>query len=134
MHFDRVVDPDYMVCKCLTRCALQFGQLGVGKGEDRPLPVAVTALADEPIAQAACGWRHTTVVSAAGKVYSWGRGCCGQLGHGDLEDLCDTAVELPVHRGHDLDLGIRISMCCHTQHVHTVELHVLHLCNQGMSS
>jgi alpha-tubulin suppressor-like RCC1 family protein len=71
-------------------CVLQFGQLGVGKGDDRPLPVGVTALADEPIAQAACGWRHTTVVSVAGKVYSWGRGCCGQLGHGDLEDKCGT--------------------------------------------
>jgi len=72
----------------------QFGQLGVGKGEDRQVPVAVASLAEEPITLAACGWRHTTVVSVLGNVYSWGRGCCGQLGHGDLDDLCAAAAGL----------------------------------------
>ena len=52
------------------------------------MPVVVASLSEEPITLAACGWRHTTVVSVLGKVYSWGRGCCGQLGHGDLDDLC----------------------------------------------
>jgi len=78
----------------LVPLAPQFGQLGVGKGEDRQVPVAVTSLAEEPITLAACGWRHTTVVSVLGNVYSWGRGCCGQLGHGDLDDLCAAVAGL----------------------------------------
>lgn len=69
---------------------LQFGQLGLGKVGDQVLPVPVTSLAADPISLVACGWRHTTVVSASGNFYSWGRGCCGQLGHGETEDLCVT--------------------------------------------
>jgi hypothetical protein len=63
--------------------------------------VAVSALAGSPIAQLACGWRHTVAVSRDGQVFSWGRGVNGQLGHaleGDealprrLHSLCRGSV------------------------------------------
>ena len=89
-----VVSESYTSLADARPLSLQFGQLGVGRGEDRPLPIAVSALADEPVGQASCGWRHTTIVTVGGQVYTWGRGCCGQLGHGDLEDLCVAAADL----------------------------------------
>jgi hypothetical protein len=62
----------------------------------------VSALAGSPIAQLACGWRHTVAVSRDGQVFSWGRGVNGQLGHaleGDearprrLASLCRGSVD-----------------------------------------
>ena len=34
------------------------------------------------IVSLACGARHTLALSSAGEAFSWGSGCCGQLGHG----------------------------------------------------
>jgi hypothetical protein len=74
---------------------------GIGSTEDQASPVAVSALAGSPIAQLACGWRHTVAVSRDGQVFSWGRGVNGQLGHaleGDealprrLASLCRGSV------------------------------------------
>jgi hypothetical protein len=33
------------------------------------------------------GWRHTIAITASSRVYSWGRGAAGQLGHGDSNCL-----------------------------------------------
>jgi alpha-tubulin suppressor-like RCC1 family protein len=33
-----------------------------------------------------CGWQHTIALSADGRVFSWGYGEDGQLGHGDTND------------------------------------------------
>lgn len=81
----------------------KFGQLGIGSTEDQASPVAVSSLAGSPIAQLACGWRHTVAVGRAGQVFSWGRGVNGQLGHGlerdearprTLAALCRGAVNV----------------------------------------
>ncbi len=67
----------------------QFGQLGLGTTEDCNAPQLVGgALADERVAQLACGWRHTVAVTAAGAMYAWGRGVNGQLGLGEAKDRC----------------------------------------------
>jgi hypothetical protein len=52
-----------------------------------PLTALACPLQEEKIVLLACGWRHTVAVSAAGRVFSWGRGVNGQLGHGDERDL-----------------------------------------------
>ena len=38
------------------------------------------------IVMAACGWRHSMVVSAEGRVWTFGRGRLGRLGHNDAQD------------------------------------------------
>ena len=63
--------------------SLQFGQLGLAKHEDAPLPEPVMGLAGQHIVQLACGWRHSLAVSSAGNVFAWGRAGNGQLGLGD---------------------------------------------------
>ncbi|EFJ39741.1 hypothetical protein VOLCADRAFT_70529 [Volvox carteri f. nagariensis] len=66
----------------------KFGQLGLGDSSDRPSPVLVGgALAGQRVSLVTCGWRHTVAVTEGGRVYSWGRGVNGQLGHGAEQDL-----------------------------------------------
>lgn len=59
------------------------GQLGLGDTNDQHEPVFVDSLKDKNISQIACGSGHTVVLTRAGKVYTWGRGDDGRLGHGD---------------------------------------------------
>lgn len=63
-----------------------FGQLGHGDTENYSLPTPVEALLKVQIAQVTCGWQHTLCLSTLGKVYSWGYGEDGQLGHGETSD------------------------------------------------
>ena len=34
----------------------------------------------------ACGARHTMALSSTSEIFTWGSGCCGQLGHGTRHD------------------------------------------------
>ncbi len=63
-----------------------FGQLGHGDTENYSLPTPVEGLIKIQIAQVCCGWQHTLALSTQGKVFSWGYGEDGQLGHGDTSD------------------------------------------------
>lgn len=46
------------------------------------VPRAVQRLAGAEVAEASCGTEHSAAVSAAGGLYTWGRGTEGQLGLG----------------------------------------------------
>lgn len=61
----------------------RFGQLGLGSMDDANMPCKVDL--PGPVAQVACGWRHTLAVLKDDSAWSWGRGTNGQLGHGDTE-------------------------------------------------
>lgn len=50
---------------------LQYGKLGHGNERGEQSPRRVEALANIPVAQIACGSRHTAVVSRSGDVYTW---------------------------------------------------------------
>ena len=75
---------------CLYPCPCfhpsQFGQLGLGDSIDRTSPCVVLLPEQAHVQQLACGWRHTLAVTQDGRVFSWGRGVNGQLGHGVEED------------------------------------------------
>ncbi|KAG1657956.1 hypothetical protein FOA52_004727 [Chlamydomonas sp. UWO 241] len=64
----------------------KFGQLGLGDCDDRSAPTVVSLPGGGTVAALACGWRHTMASTTDGRVYSWGRGVNGQLGHGKEED------------------------------------------------
>ena len=66
-----------------------FGHGGSGQlGHDLVLteltPRPIAALQGVRVGAVAAGWRHSLVVSKAGRLYSFGHGGFGALGHGDL--------------------------------------------------
>jgi len=62
------------------------GQLGLGKKMSTLVPTMVLgALENVRIAMVSCGFHHTAALGENGRVYTWGLGEEGQLGHGDKE-------------------------------------------------
>lgn len=60
------------------------GQLGVSaSNQDVNLPRAVVTPSGAFITMVACGANFTAALAASGRVYTWGLGSTGQLGHGD---------------------------------------------------
>ncbi len=62
------------------------GELGVGDTLPRFGPTLVDSLKNmgEKISAVECGYKHVICKTSLGKVYSWGWGSKGQLGHGSL--------------------------------------------------
>ncbi|XP_076756092.1 RCC1 and BTB domain containing protein claret isoform X2 [Xylocopa sonorina] len=63
----------------------QFGQLGLGKILHCSTPELVTSLAQEVIIDAVAGQYHSIALTADGRVFTWGWGVHGQLGHGNTD-------------------------------------------------
>jgi hypothetical protein len=71
-----------------------FGQCGIGESKTEIVyaPMEVKGFdEDEVIHDAAAGIEHVLAVSRSGKIYSWGRGDRGQLGHGDKDSYMSPA-------------------------------------------
>ncbi|XP_011633715.1 uncharacterized protein LOC105424907 [Pogonomyrmex barbatus] len=66
--------------------ASQFGQLGLGKVLQCSSPVLVTSLAQEIIVDAVAGQYHSVALTADGRIFTWGWGIHGQLGHGNTDE------------------------------------------------
>lgn len=62
------------------------GQLGLGDLEERLLPTAVEALAEETVVAVTSGNAHTLVLTADGQVYAFGSAQDGQLGSSEAFD------------------------------------------------
>ncbi|KAG6746250.1 hypothetical protein POTOM_050781 [Populus tomentosa] len=63
------------------------GQLGTGKLEDEYLPQLLHLpflSSTESISTLACGGAHVIALTSGGRVFTWGRGTTGQLGHGEM--------------------------------------------------
>jgi len=63
-----------------------YGQLGIGTNKDTAVPTEVSGLSGKNIVSIASGMHHTIALASDGKVYSFGRGEYGQLGHGTTAD------------------------------------------------
>jgi RCC1 and BTB domain-containing protein len=63
----------------------EYGQLGHGDDMIRSTPTLVEGLAGKKVMEVACGGYHTIVRTDDGRVYSFGFGEHGQLGHGSSE-------------------------------------------------
>ncbi|XP_071855799.1 RCC1 and BTB domain containing protein claret [Bombus fervidus] len=63
----------------------QFGQLGLGKILQCSTPELITSLAQEVIIDAVAGQYHSVALTADGRVFTWGWGVHGQLGHGNTD-------------------------------------------------
>lgn len=62
------------------------GKLGHGNRVQYDRPKLISALAGIEITHIACGGAHSACITAAGQLYTWGKGRYGRLGHGDSED------------------------------------------------
>jgi hypothetical protein len=79
-----------------------YGQLGVGDTTNRLGFTQVDAgqLGGARIVMAACGWLHSVVVSAEGRVWTFGYGSYGCLGLNDEQDrLVPTLLAAEVFEG-----------------------------------
>lgn len=65
------------------------GQLGHGDRSNESIPRPLTALAGEHIRQISVGTRHMAAVTSDGRLFTWGDGMGGRLGHGDINDQCE---------------------------------------------
>ncbi|XP_069977308.1 uncharacterized protein ca isoform X2 [Penaeus vannamei] len=72
----------------------RYGQVGTGSTGRYPRPTLLTSLEGKGIVNIACGQFHSMAVSEDGKLYTWGWGVHGQLGHSSVEDVqVPTAIE-----------------------------------------
>jgi E3 ubiquitin-protein ligase HERC3 len=60
-----------------------YGQLGHGDRKERLRFARVKGLQGRHVACLVSGDWHNAAITTDGKLYTWGRGDCGQLGHGD---------------------------------------------------
>lgn len=68
-------------------------QLGTGGDEIASLPKPVKGLPNHlQIKMVACGQHHSALLSEDGRVFTWGRGEYGQLGHGAKENVAVPTV------------------------------------------
>lgn len=66
-----------------------YGQLGISSHLiETPYPQLLRTLAAIKIVEISAGQYHSLALTASGKVYSWGWGIHGQLGHGN----CDNEI------------------------------------------
>ncbi|XP_059190794.1 probable E3 ubiquitin-protein ligase HERC3 [Centropristis striata] len=77
----------------------QYGQLGHNSFSNEPRPRLVAELWGSKVTKFACGRNHTLVMTDSKRLYSFGCGEQGQLGHGEETH---PSVPLPVHlpQGH----------------------------------
>ena len=66
--------------KVLTWGTGSFGQLGHGDYEHQPIPKVIESLLDVPISEIYAGLSHTGMMTATGKVFTFGSNWQGQLG------------------------------------------------------
>ncbi|KAF8088429.1 hypothetical protein N665_0543s0037 [Sinapis alba] len=76
------------------------GQLGTAKLQDEYLPQLLSLTSLASISMLACGGAHVIALTSGGKVFTWGRGNSGQLGHGDN---LNTSLPKPLSFFHDDD-------------------------------
>ena len=61
-----------------------------------------------------CGYHHSAAISAKGRLYTWGRGIFGQLGHNDTENkfiptlVKNLSVKMPIRQ---VACGWQHTMC-----------------------
>ncbi len=60
----------------------RFGQIGNACNSDQLMPIKMKGFNNERVVMISCGLWHSMALTESGRVYSWGRNDCGQLGIG----------------------------------------------------
>ncbi|XP_050536531.1 uncharacterized protein LOC126902890 isoform X2 [Daktulosphaira vitifoliae] len=64
----------------------RYGQLGTARKGQAPYPMLVESMSNKLITCVSTGQYHSLAVSVDGKLWTWGWGVYGQLGHGSIDD------------------------------------------------
>ncbi|XP_072761626.1 uncharacterized protein Ca isoform X2 [Anoplolepis gracilipes] len=94
----------------------QFGQLGLGKVLQCSNPELIVSLAQEVIVDAVAGQYHSVALTADGRVFTWGWGVHGQLGHGNTDERITPSLITAL-------LGV-VVRCISAGYAHTLALSV----------
>ncbi|KAG0431279.1 hypothetical protein HPB47_021932 [Ixodes persulcatus] len=89
----------------------RYGQLGLGPLQRTWVPHLLEPLAPHRVSRVACGTYHSLAVTEEGRLFTWGWGAHGQLGHGTCDDQRTPRLvaALADHRVTDVSAG-----CGHT--------------------
>jgi hypothetical protein len=68
------------------------GQLGHCDFDNKFTPTLVEVLKGKCVVQVVCGWKHSMALTSEGRLYTWGCGIRGQLGHGSELDYCVPSI------------------------------------------
>lgn len=94
------------------------GQLGLGNVWQCPTPELIPSLAREVITDAVAGQYHSVALTMDGRVFTWGWGVHGQLGHGNTYSKNLPTLVTPL-------LGIVI------RHINAGHAHTMTLSTEG---
>jgi alpha-tubulin suppressor-like RCC1 family protein len=93
------------------------GRLGHGDEVDRRAPTVVAALAECEVVAASCGREHTAALTADGRVFTWGWGEAGRLGHGDEDPLSAPRSVAFFAATHSVErIGVATAVACGREH------------------
>jgi alpha-tubulin suppressor-like RCC1 family protein len=73
------------------------GRLGHGDETNQQTPKRVEALIGEKAKAVSCGRYHNVLCTEDGKMYTFGWGTNGELGHGDKENKASPALVHALH-------------------------------------
>lgn len=91
-----------------------YGQLGLGPiVQESPYPQLITSLNHSRIVDVAAGQYHSAALTADGRIYTWGWGIHGQLGHGTCDNeyyprhvqMKEVVVQISAGHAHTLILS-----------------------------
>ncbi|XP_063677273.1 E3 ubiquitin-protein ligase HERC2-like isoform X2 [Bolinopsis microptera] len=62
------------------------GKLGHGSRNNQDRPRVIEALRGKQVIEVSAGGAHSAAITTLGRLYTWGKGRYGRLGHGDYDD------------------------------------------------
>ena len=80
------------------------GKLGHGDEKDQYSPKRIDGLVGERVKEVSCGYNHTAVCTVDGKVFTFGSGFFGALGHGHRKKIFSPELVRALQERHIIEV------------------------------